>query len=375
MSLALALRLEVPEVHLSDKGGEAAFMLMEMITGEHQEEEEEDSPEAMKLDWEDEIKELSPELKYLWSKAKAGDRLDLKSVLADYPRLQDLPLQPPQNNHKPGFLDKQLRQVQSGLLHGLRIMSHTYTALQSGDTEMSPEAMFQMVWKHWADMYCKINEQRQEFSIPGSTSSSAVDPLFTKTDLLVASTNSKIKNYRSFRRYPFSKGKWYSFRDYHSFGKGQFKSFKGSKGFGRGFGGKSFGGRSSFGFGKGYGSLRPGGKSKGKGVPTSVSTKHKSLFSSQVNKGYSSLKVFTGHGVPSTEANDFSGFKLISGCSSESDRVNSDESAVVENFKWCQFRSFKPPSDWSEHRLSIAPSAVFACSGKKHLCKCRKFYH
>ena len=231
----MALRLEVPEVHLSDKGGEAAFLLMEMITGEHQEEEEEDSPESMKLDWEEEIKELSPELKYLWSKAKAGDRLDLKSVLAYYPRLQDLPLQPPQNNHKPGFLDKQLRQVQSGLLHGLRIMSHIYTALQSGDTEMSPEAIFQMVWKHWADMYWKINEQRQEFSIPGSTSSSDVDPLFTKTDLLVASTNSKIKNYRSFRRYPFSKGKWYSFRDYHSFGKGQFKSFKGSKGFGRGF--------------------------------------------------------------------------------------------------------------------------------------------
>ena len=312
MALALAMRLEVPEVTLSDKGSEAAFILMESIVGQDEEEEDEDEERAadkMKLDWEETSQSLAAELKYLWGKARSGDRLDLKNILEEIPKFMELPTSPPINNHKQNsgfvllnksclhYMDKNLKLTQGSLLHGLRIFAQCYRQLQGEPGEMSTAATFQIGWKHLSDIYWKLNELRMESSIPGSTSSQK-DSLFNKGDLLVASTNNKIKQYRAYRRYVGFKRKNYSFRPYCSFGKGQFKSFKGGKSFGGKSGGKSYG--RSFGFGLGYGSPRIG-KGKGKGI--FLSSKQKYMFSftqvSEFAKGYDSQP--SGHGVPQSK--------------------------------------------------------------------------
>jgi len=239
-ALSLAWQLDVGELHLGDRAGEAAFYLMELITGAAEghaetDDEEEEPPEAMRLDWEEQEAELSRDLVYLWNKARLGDRLDLKNILQQVPQLKELPSKAPDNNHRPTSADKNLKVVQQSILHGLRLFAHSYQLQQERAEEGKAQATFQQGWKQVADLYWKVEELRKELSIPGSTAGHS-DQLFNKQDLGNALLNSKIKTYRSGKGYvPPYPDKSHSFRPSSSTG---FKTFgkKGKKGFGFGSG-------------------------------------------------------------------------------------------------------------------------------------------
>ena len=262
-ALSLAWQLDVGELDLSDRAAEAAFHIMEQIAGAEPHgggEPEAEATEGMRLDWEEEQAELSPDLLYLWNKSKSGERLELREVLSEVPKLKDIPSRAPDNNHRVTNLDKQLKVVQTGLLHGLRMLGFTYMLLQERSDEALAQQVFQQTWKQMCDIYWKVDEQRKESGIPGSTAGTA-DQLFNKEDLQQAVTSQKIRGYRGMKGYVHPPPpNLYSFRP-SSFGKGR-KGFGMPRSKGFGFGqsyGQSYGSfRGGF---KGYGSL----KGKGKG--------------------------------------------------------------------------------------------------------------
>ena len=258
-ALSMVWQVDVPEMALSDRASEAAFMFMEAITGQQPTPAAEAQPsmqlvpeEDMRLDWEEEVEPLSKELLYLWSKAKQGDRLPLKEVLENIPRLQELPAKAPENNHRTTTADRHWRAIQQNMLHALRIFAFCYSNLQeSGDPALSQE-LFQKGWRQLADSYFRAEDQRKELAIPGSTATNQ-DHLFDKQDLNQAVLAQKIRFFRGRPRYastPPSQLKTFrSFRPFRSFspGKGKGRSFKGFKGWNTSASG--YGSRGRFGYG------------------------------------------------------------------------------------------------------------------------------
>ena len=107
--LSLAWGVEIPDLALSDRASQAAFLFMEAVQGVGEpysdnrganDGEEDPQQDPMKLDWEEDVVELPRELSYLWNKAKAGERLELREVLQEVPKMRELPRQAPGNKHR-----------------------------------------------------------------------------------------------------------------------------------------------------------------------------------------------------------------------------------------------------------------------------------
>ena len=105
-------------------------------------------------------------------------------------------MRPPENNCRPGFLDKQYKIIQQSLLHALRLQGYGYVLNDAGTVEESLQA-YQMLLKHLCDLYWKINSWRKETSMPGSVDKAPEDHLFSRQDVQAAVLNSKIRTFRS----------------------------------------------------------------------------------------------------------------------------------------------------------------------------------
>ena len=90
---ALALQIEVPDRQLSEKAGEAAFTLTELLSRDVESEDEEDL--EMRLTWEEPQEALPQDLSYLWHKSRSGDRLELREVLFTIAKIKDFPKKAP----------------------------------------------------------------------------------------------------------------------------------------------------------------------------------------------------------------------------------------------------------------------------------------
>jgi len=202
--LSMVWAVEIPDLNLSDRAVLGPLLSQDPASafapecsggGREGQEDLEEEHKGMKLDWEEVTSPLPKELAYLWNKAKAGDKLELRDVLNEVPRMAELPSQAPTNNHRVAQLDKQLRVAQQSVLHALRLFGYTYDLLQSdGNAELAKET-FQKGWKQLADKNFKLEESRKEAAIPGSTTVDT-NNLFDKTDMNQDLLHQKIKTFK-----------------------------------------------------------------------------------------------------------------------------------------------------------------------------------
>ena len=199
-ALALSWQVEVPNLVLSDRAGDAAFQLMENILSDAAEENPQvPTPDDEGLEWEQPSVSLPRELLYLWTKAAQGDKLDLASLLQEVPKFLELPTRPPENNGRPSQVDKQLKVVQQLLLHALRLHSATYAV---NDPEEARQGL-QILWKHLADSYFKVSALRKEQAMPGSTQRDT-EQLFSRDDVAQAALTSRIRAMRPFTPFRYA---------------------------------------------------------------------------------------------------------------------------------------------------------------------------
>lgn len=298
-ALALFLEVEVPELDLSDRVADAAFALLNVFAGAdaqpsgtvvqgydsrsgdpgsypgagHPFAPTEDSEDEVQLTWDEQKLPLPAELAYIWAGTVAGERrLDLKTILASYPRFAQLPATAPTNNHRgdgASKQDKKEKSWQQTLLHGLRMLAAVYLQVQQpfspplecpipfctqGSQESVVQTGSQQLFQLLVELYLKIEASRKEASLPGSMGPSG-EVLFDKSELQAAMQQRRIN--RMGKGVPtFAPTRTYG-RFFSSTGRG----FGAGHGFGFGFGGR--------GFGKGKGKApfyrRPWGPKGGKG--------------------------------------------------------------------------------------------------------------
>ena len=212
-SLCLLWSLDVLQLTLADKAAEAAFQLFQLYNLQ------EDNGQAMAIDspeieeedeehtfsWEEPEYHLPKELARLWQRSEAGSRrLDLKQVLEMLPRWCELPNKPKANNYRADSSkhhDKAFKVAQQQLLHSLRLQACLFS-LDSGardapekePPEANPDSDRQVLslqlFQYTADCYFKLEAERKELSLPGSTQRE--DALFGPEDLKMVRFRSNV---------------------------------------------------------------------------------------------------------------------------------------------------------------------------------------
>ena len=250
-ALALLWGIDVPSFALSPPAAEAAFALQQVLGGAavpasasapparpspQPAEAAAEAPEEVLMEWDEEVHPLAPELTQLWSEVQAGTRkFTLAHVLDSVPRFGDLPIKPPENNFRQqgkSTYDRQLRSYQQTLLHILRMLGAAYCSQEGLDSQ----TFFRMGWQLLSELYLKLQTDRKEASIPGSTPA-AGPQLFGKDELQQVQAAAKVNNAGawcnlfSVSRFRFcNAGR--SFRPFQS----RFRPFKGKGGKGQGKG-------------------------------------------------------------------------------------------------------------------------------------------
>ena len=221
---------------------------------DHQKEDKEE--DEVVLSWDTPEEDLPEDLAKLWQRAQQGTRkLDLKRLLADIPIFRTLPARTPDNNHRGdgrSHQDRSLKVFQSLVGHLLRIFTVLHQVHVQVDEQGEMIALSQQGWLLLAELWHRLNDQRKQWSIPGSVQHDT-EVLFSKEDLQQKNLQERID--RSSRWRP----------TYRNLGSYSFRSFKGGY---KGRGGFK-GGR--FAYGKG---------SKGHSQP------------------HSQQAIHSGHGVP-----------------------------------------------------------------------------
>jgi hypothetical protein len=224
--------------------------------------------------WEEQEETLPGELAHLWSRAEAGTkRLDLKALLEDLPRWAELPVKPKQNNYRQDNqrqVDKAWKVAQQMLLHSLRLQACLYTLrkqaedphggdahgaapeqAEAEDTNQEQLVLHQQLWQYTADCYFKLESERKEASLPGSTQA-ADEGLFGKEELQQLKNKTIVnKTFPASMFGPQTRGTWSLSNPFRSPGRwtGRWMG-KGNKG---GFRpGKGIGGKGAMGKGKGW---------------------------------------------------------------------------------------------------------------------------
>ena len=295
-SLCLQLNVEVLQLDLCQQGSDAAFLLSTLY-GEPESEamqldasakEHADSADLDKTDlkavgfaWEEQLYQLPQVLEILWERSSQGTKLDHRSFLEHLPKFTTLPTRPRTNNYRNDsskLADKCLKVSQQMLLNVLRGLSavvalqdearrpreqpETRESSEAGE-ELDSEQLQLQLFQYVADCYHKLEQDRKEHSLPGSTS--VEEGLFGQEELKTMRLRQTVNRQftSSMLQGPQVRGLWpltsKSFRTESSafrwskpsvFGKAGFKGGKG--GFRGGFGGYR-GWQSNFGRGKSKG--------------------------------------------------------------------------------------------------------------------------
>ena len=176
---ALYWKVDVPSASLSPEAAQAAFALYATVSGEWEDEElEEEGPEGpaeqpVVFNWEQPGVPLPAELGTLWRKYGVGDsKFDLKTLLDNTPRYQDLPHKAAENNHLQdgkSKVDKALKWGQQCWLHSLRLQAGLYDLLQKKPTQQQVVDLLQQNFAYGASVFRKMQVERREASMPGST--------------------------------------------------------------------------------------------------------------------------------------------------------------------------------------------------------------
>ena len=246
-ALSVVLDVEVAGLDLTDRSSEAAFALASVIQGDQEREktpQEElaagaatgQAEEETAFEWEEEPEELASDLQVLWKKysGAGGTKFDIRAFLDQVPTFSQLPQKAPENNHRQdgkSGIDRALKAAQQSQLHSLRVQAHIYGGLLEGADAESLKAWAQQSFAMGVEVYKRLERERREISLPGSTPADH-SQLFGKEEVALAGMAGRVNGSRPFRT-PLSMftpqasslGP-YSFRPYS----GGFKGFKGFKG-------------------------------------------------------------------------------------------------------------------------------------------------
>ena len=207
-SLALVCGVEVQQLELSERGGQAAFALAERwstyveaktadenmkdekiraanhsaTTGEEEEGSEEED-EGVKLPWEEEAEELPDSLKACLQAVNAGQRLPWKAVLSGIPLYSQLKHRAEDNNHggdAKAPVDRLLKSYQQKCLNVARMVACLQKGIQAPEYAVLGQQLFYAV----LELEQGIMKERKRRSIPGAVPQTA-NGLFSKEDLAI----------------------------------------------------------------------------------------------------------------------------------------------------------------------------------------------
>jgi hypothetical protein len=287
-AVAMLPCVDLPSVELAPEVAHAAFSL---VNYQEQPEEEpqtygqpeaDESDEEVSFDWDEPTVQLPKPLAALWARSTDTElKVSMKTMLEGFPRLAGLTARPPENN-----LCSEWRKRQDGtykvlsqhVLHLLRVWAYRWSKPEGLDKNVDLQ-----LCQYGAELYHKIQGERRELSLPGSSKSqanSSTEMLFTEEDVKKARTEHAIKDlnkkgvsFLSDTNFsvggPLSASRRQSFLSPHSGGARSWRGPPRPFQTGRGFPGGRGGGFQRFtapykGFGKGFkGAKGKGGKAKG----------------------------------------------------------------------------------------------------------------
>ena len=141
-ALALHWNLDIIKFELSEKAAEAAFSLAAVFSDDGQAQgdvhfndrdgDNSDVEEELRFEWEERLTPLPSDLAHLWARYGDGSqRFDVKSLLEQMPKWEELPPKAPDNNlitkleanSSLGRFDKLAKTQQTWLLHNLRVLA------------------------------------------------------------------------------------------------------------------------------------------------------------------------------------------------------------------------------------------------------------
>jgi hypothetical protein len=278
-SLALLLNVDLPPTDLAADCAEAAFALAHLQ--EHPGDkaspppnESDSDEEEVRFGWEEAEQPLPRELQELWQRAATGtQRIEVRRLLEQYPRLQGIPSRAAENQLIPEFKKRQdsfLKAADQHLLNGLRLMAHRFLASPATPLELQ-------LFQYLGELHFKFNQERRELAVPGiRKSGEVVEGLFSEEDVKSQRLDASIQRISMFQKKVFTRGGFSGpsgsqpFRptstpltEGSSFTSGHYKpSWRGRSGKGFGKGGRGFKGWSS----NTYSSSWKGASWKGKGT-------------------------------------------------------------------------------------------------------------
>ena len=196
-ALALHWNLDIIKFELSEKAAEAAFSLAAVFSNEGQAQgdvhfddrdgDNSDVEEELRFEWEERLTPLPSDLAHLWARYGDGSqRFDVKSLLEQMPKWEELPPKAPDNNlitkleanSSLGRFDKLAKTQQTWLLHNLRVLAVVSSLLSDvsseeprGEKGQAAAGLVQRLWACGAAQYAKLAGERREACLPGSSAS------------------------------------------------------------------------------------------------------------------------------------------------------------------------------------------------------------
>ena len=154
--------------------------------------------ETAGLQWDQPEEDLPADLLQLWERASTGTKkLDVRRLMQEVPVYKKLPSRPPENNHRgdgKGQQDRTLKSYQASVGHLMRCWAVIHGVIQQVDRDGDMVSLSQQSWLMAAELWNKINDQRKQWSIPGTVPTDD-NVLFSREDLSHRSTQEKSEKY------------------------------------------------------------------------------------------------------------------------------------------------------------------------------------
>ena len=196
---AMLADVDLPSVELPPEVAHAAFSLVGYLEDPeqpHPQDTDEESGDEVQFDWDEPTAQIPKDLAALWTRAADPEqKVAMKTLLEAYPKIAGLPQKPPENNLCGEWKKRQdgnLKVLSQHVLHILRIWTHRYSKPESVNVNTDLQ-----LWQYTAELYHKIQSERRELVLPGSSkavANSSTDVLFTEDDVKKARTQQSIKD-------------------------------------------------------------------------------------------------------------------------------------------------------------------------------------
>ena len=189
-ALALLFNVDLPTVDLQADCAEAAFALAHYLEHPEGETHQPEGPVEVDADsdsdtpqfsWDEPEQELPKELLELWHRAATGkQRIEMRKLLEQRPRLTGIPSRAPDNQLVPEFKKKAdtfLKTVSQSVLNMLRLSSYRWITGPDPTLELQ---LFQLL----AELHFKVSQERRELAVPGiKRREESTEGLFSEDDV------------------------------------------------------------------------------------------------------------------------------------------------------------------------------------------------